>query len=299
MQKDRPPVCDYEGSDYQIRFWENTDRAYEDRVEAVALRRLLPSEGNLLLEVGAGAGRNTPRYSGFQKIVLLDYSYSQLQQARRRLGDSPRYCYVAGDVYHLPFAASVFDGATMIRTLHHMADPLSALQQVRATLKPQSFFVLEYANKRNIKAIFRWLLRRQSWSPFDPEPVEFAELNFDFHPKTVLKWLEEADFKLERQLSVSHFRLAFLKRLVPLDLLVALDSALQWTGAYWQLSPSIFVRCRTIAESQSYAKDQFWKCPACDSADMQSNDDGLRCATCGRVWAIREGIFDFREPRGE
>jgi hypothetical protein len=78
MQKDRPPVCDYEGSDYQTRFWENADRVYEDRVEAVALRRLLPAEGNLLLEVGAGAGRNTPRYSGFQRIVLLDYSYSQL-----------------------------------------------------------------------------------------------------------------------------------------------------------------------------------------------------------------------------
>ncbi len=296
MQKDRPPICDYEGSDYQTRFWENADRAYEDRVEAVALRRLLPAEGNLLLEVGAGAGRNTQRYSGFQKIFLLDYSYSQLRQARRRLGDNPSYCYVAGDVYHLPFAASVFGGATMIRTLHHMVDPLAALQQIRATLKPQSVFVLEYANKRNIKAIFRWLLGRQSWSPFEPESVEFAELNFDFHPKTLRKWLEEADFKLERQLSVSHFRLPILKRLVPLGLLVALDSALQWTGAYWQLSPSIFVRCRAIAEAQYSIEDKFWKCPACESTEMQSNDEAIRCTTCGRVWAIREGIFDFREP---
>ncbi|MEJ2550152.1 MAG: class I SAM-dependent methyltransferase [Anaerolineales bacterium] len=298
MQKDRPPVCDYEGSDYQTRFWENADRVYEDRVEAVALRRLLPAEGNLLLEVGAGAGRNTPRYSGFQRIVLLDYSYSQLQQARRRLGDSSRYCYVAGDVYHLPFAESVFDGATMIRTLHHMADPFAALRQIRVALKPQSVFVLEYANKRNIKAIIRWLLRRQSWSPFDPEPVEFAELNFDFHPKTVRKWLDEAGFKLERQLSVSHFRIAILKRLAPLDLLVTLDSALQWTGACWQLSPSMFVRCRSIAESQKSVRENFWKCPACESNDMQSNDEGIRCAACGRMWAIRDGIFDFREPLG-
>jgi ubiquinone/menaquinone biosynthesis C-methylase UbiE len=296
MQKDHPPVCDYEGSNYQTRFWENADRAYEDRVEAVALRRLLPAAGNLLLEVGAGAGRNTQRYSGFRKIVLLDYSYSQLQQAHRLLGDSPRYCYVVGDVYHLPFAASVFDGATMIRTLHHMADPLAALQQIRSTLKTQSIFVLEYANKRNMKAIFRWLLKRQTWSPFDPTPVEFAELNFDFHPKTVRKWLEKSDFKLERQLSVSHFRLPILKRLVPLGLLVALDSALQWTGAYWQLSPSIFVRCRSIAELQNSAKDQFWKCPVCESTDMQSNNEGIQCGACGRVWALREGIFDFREP---
>ncbi len=58
---DRPPVCDYEGSDYQSSFWEQGDRRYEDQVEAIALRRLLPPGGKLLLEVGAGAGRNTPR----------------------------------------------------------------------------------------------------------------------------------------------------------------------------------------------------------------------------------------------
>ncbi len=61
---ENPPVCSYEGSDYQTSFWERGDRAYEDAVEGVALKRLLPKEGNLLLELGAGAGRNTPRYHG-------------------------------------------------------------------------------------------------------------------------------------------------------------------------------------------------------------------------------------------
>ncbi len=296
MQKDRPQVCDYEGSDYQTRFWENADRAYEDRVEAIALKRLLPADGDLLFEVGAGAGRNTERYAGYKKIVLLDYSFSQLKQARDRLGDSPRYCYVAGDVYHLPFAASIFDGATMIRTLHHMADPLASLQQVRNTLKPGSIFVLEYANKRNIKAIARWLFRRQSWNPFDPEPIEFAELNFDFHPQTVRSWLDKVGFIIERQLSVSNFRLPFLKKLVPVNLLVTLDSLVQWTGAYWQLSPSVFVRCKAAGGDMEISKERFWKCPVCDSIDLESIEEGLQCSTCNNVWAFREGIFDFREP---
>ena len=51
-----PPVCDYEGSDYQTSFWDKGGRAYEDRTEAIALQRLLPKKGRLLLEVGAGAG---------------------------------------------------------------------------------------------------------------------------------------------------------------------------------------------------------------------------------------------------
>ena len=62
-----PPICDYEGSDYQAAFWDQGHREYEDRVEEIALRRLLPQSGKLLLELGAGAGRNTARYIGFER----------------------------------------------------------------------------------------------------------------------------------------------------------------------------------------------------------------------------------------
>jgi len=31
-----PPVCDYEGSDYQTSFWDKGGREYEDRTEAIA-----------------------------------------------------------------------------------------------------------------------------------------------------------------------------------------------------------------------------------------------------------------------
>jgi hypothetical protein len=43
---EKPPVCNYEGSDYQERFWEKGGRSYEDAVEAVALKRLLPPSGS-------------------------------------------------------------------------------------------------------------------------------------------------------------------------------------------------------------------------------------------------------------
>lgn len=132
---DTPPICDYEGSDYQTSFWDQGGRAYEDGAEAVALKRLLPAGGRRMLELGAGAGRNTPRYTGYEEVTLLDYSFTQLQQARARLGDAPRYRYVAADVYHLPFVDGLFDSATMIRTLHHMANARQALQSVRRVLQ--------------------------------------------------------------------------------------------------------------------------------------------------------------------
>src|SRR5215208_3274741 len=241
-----PPVCDYEGSDYQTSFWEKGGREYEDRTEAIALKRLLPGSGRLLLELGAGAGRNTPRYLGFDRIVLLDYSRTQLEQAQERLGKSDKYIYVAADAYRLPFVDGLFDVATMIRTLHHMADAPKALAQVKNVMASGGVFVLEFANKLNIKAILRYLLGRQTWNPFSLEPVEFVKLNFDFHPKAVRNWLRDLGFIIEKTLTLSHFRVGFLKRIVPTAILVSLDSLAQWTGAWWQLSPSVFMRAKVV-----------------------------------------------------
>lgn len=296
MTSDRPPICDYEGSDYQISFWEQGGREYEDRVEQVALERLLPASGKLLLELGAGAGRNTPRYRGFERVVLLDYSRTQLQQARERLGDSPRYTYVAADIYRLPFVSGLFDAATMIRTLHHMADAPLALRQVRRALQPGATFILEFANKLNLKAILRYFARRQDWNPFSLEPVEFAALNFDFHPRAVRDWLEQSGFAIQRQLTVSHFRIGLLKRLLPLELLVKMDALAQWTGDWWQLTPSVFVKAQAIGDTPLAPPGAFFRCPECEAEALDEQVDALACRACGRQWRFSGGIYDFRQP---
>jgi ubiquinone/menaquinone biosynthesis C-methylase UbiE len=301
-----PPICDYEGSDYQASFWEKGGREYEDRTEAIALRRLLPPHGHLLLEVGAGAGRNTPRYLGFDRIVLLDYSRTQLEQAQQRLGRSEKYVYVAADAYRLPFINGLFDAATMIRTLHHMADAPGALGQVSNVLQPGGVFVLEFANKLNLKAILRYLAGRQVWSPFNLDPVEFVRLNFDFHPKAVRNWLDELGFNVEKTLTLSHFRLGLLKRIVPMGILVFLDSLLQWTGAWWQFTPSVFVRARRAELDGRPGRETtpahpgvlyFFKCPDCRHSPLTEMRDTLECSNCGKKWGVADGIYDFREPK--
>lgn len=288
-----PPICNYEGSDYQTSFWEQGGRAYEDAVEVVALNRLMPPGGKLLLELGAGAGRNTPRYTGFEQIVLVDYSHTQLEQAQARLGTGDHYRYVAADIYRLPFAP-VFDCATMIRTLHHMADARRALEQARQALRSDAIFILEYANKQNLKSILRYALRQQRWSPFSPEPVEFAALNFDFHPATVRTWLKLSGFAIERQLTVSHFRMGLLKKLVPLKLLVWMDSLFQFTGDAWQLTPSVFVRNRAVGAAAPAPEGAFFRCPACGHMPLADTPPEITCPECGRRYPVENGIYDFR-----
>lgn len=294
MSLDQPPICDYEDSDYQKSFWDKGERVYEDRVEEIALSRLLPKSGRMMLEIGAGAGRNTPRYCAYQRVVLMDYSRTQLLQARERLGNSERFIFVAADVYQLPFVPGTFDGGTMIRTLHHMTEPQLALKQVRMALQPEGIFILEYANKHNLKAIIRYMLGRQSWNPFSREPVEFAKLNFDFHPVSIRSWLTECGFRVKRQLTVSHFRVSTFKRLIPLDILVRLDSVVQLTGDWWQLSPSVFVLTHAEGDTPIAPDGAIFRCLSCGFFPLEHQKAPITCPNCEREWPYQDGIYDFR-----
>jgi len=288
-----PPVCSYEGSDYQAQFWDNANRRYEDAVETVAIERLFNQGGDLLLELGAGAGRLTPRYNGWQRIVLLDYSRSQLLQARERLGDSDKYVYVAADIYRLPFVAGLFDGATMIRTLHHMADAVQTLKSVRRVMTENSRFLLEYANKRNLKAILRWLLRRQAWNPFTPEQVEFVALNFNFHPKTIIETLSQTGFEMERYLGVSFFRANWFKQNIAHDRLVTWDATWQDRKPFNLYTPSVFTLNRAFGSSPAPEQGSFFMCPICSHPLPESNANQT-CPGCSHEWQYSQGVYEFR-----
>jgi ubiquinone/menaquinone biosynthesis C-methylase UbiE len=292
-----PSVISYEDSSYRTDFWQGQGREYEDQTERLALRRLLPPTGQRLLEIGAGFGRLTNEFDGYRQVILLDYSRSLLAEAQAHLGTSERYIYVAANIYQSPIANACCDAATMIRVIHHMTDAPAALQQIRSALSPGATFVLEFANKRNLKAILRYLLRRQSWSPFSLEPFEFVELNFDFHPHYLYQALQTAGFHVRRRLALSYLRIGLLKRLLPLRWLLGLDGLLQWTGAIVNLSPSVFTQNIATGNTPPAAPDgPLFKCPACSSTRLIEKPDYLACEKCGAKWNRHAGIYDFREP---
>ena len=170
------------------------------------------------------------------------------------------------------------------------------MKEIRSVLAPQSTFVLEFANKRNWKSILRYLLGRQSWNPFSPEPVEFVKLNFDFHPHTMRRWLAEAGFTVERQRTVSHYRLSLLKRLIPPSILATVDGWVQPTGNWLQFTPSIFVQCTARgSEAKQDIQDvrEIFRCPVC-KGEFDPDSDRFICQA-GHRWAMRDGVYDFKE----
>jgi SAM-dependent methyltransferase len=292
-----PPICDYEGSNYQTDFWTGKGRDYEDAVERIALRRLLPASGRRFAEFGAGFGRLTNELARFDQVVLIDYSRSMLQQAQSRLGRSERFVYVAADINALPFANNAFDSGMLIRVIHHSADPLTTLKSIHNTLTSTATFVLEFANKRNLKSIIRFLTGQQAWSPFDRAPVEFAKLNFDFHPAAMRAWLREAGFSPGTALAVSTLRVDALKRRLPLRTLLILDQLIQQTGRLFPLSPSVFVRCRMLdgrEQTLVVPPDKLFVNPLLRNTTLRRDGDTLVCPQTGAHWPIRDGIYDFK-----
>ncbi len=291
-----PRICDYEGSDYRTEFWEGQGRNYEDTVERRLLRQILPAHGKRLLEIGAGFGRLTEEYKAYEHVVLLDYSFSQLQFARQQLGDEG-YTYVAADAYKLPFKDGVFDGATMIRVIHHFENVPEVLGGIRRIMADNATFILEHANKRNMKAMLRHAIGRQEWNPNTLDPVEFVELNFNFHPQYIANELENAEFQMTQRIPVSFFRVGALKQNLSADLLAQMDNFMQKTG--WLISPSIFTVNSAVGQhvnNVNLANDAIFASP--NTGGELHRDGNLLIDDEGSRWEIRDGIYDFKDTIG-
>ncbi len=296
------PVIDYEGSGYQNDFWVGQGREYEDAAERAALAQLLPPTGRRIAEIGAGFGRLADLYQGYEQIILFDYSRTLLQEAVERWGDDPRFVFVAGNIYELPLADGVLDTLIMVRVMHHLADVPKALNQLNRAVHNKSTAILEYANKRNLKAMARWLLGRQKWSPFAEEPVEFVRLNFDFHPGWMTKQMDEAGLQIARQFAVSHFRLPAIKDHVPTERLVGIERPFFELGGRFPLAPSVFVQATApnngLAQASSTQQcdvAKLLRCPHCSTSSLQADgEDKVGCLECGRRYARRNNIWDMK-----
>lgn len=296
-----PPVLDYEGSTYRQDFWEGQGREYEDAIERLVLERMLPPAGGVIAEIGAGFGRLASLYLGYEQIILFDYSRTLLQEARVRWGEDGRFHFVAGNIYDLPLADGVLDSLVMVRVMHHLADVPSALAHLQRTLHSESVAVLEYANKRNLKSILRWAVGRQSWSPFDPEPVEFVALNYDFHPDWMERNLRGAGFVPVERRGASHFRLPALKRRLSASFLARIENHFTALAGAIPLAPSVFVRA-AIRRGQRLRVGgtgigRLFRCVRCGASPLREHGpDSVACDGCGSRFRRSEGIWDFKEP---
>ncbi len=232
----------YDDLRYRDVFW--AAREYEDRCDRIAIRALLPREGQRVVEVGAGYGRLADEYRGYGEIVLLDASAAHVDAAREQFRDDPQVRVEQGDAYALPFDDASFDAVVCVRVVHHLEHPGAVFAEFSRILRPGGVLVLEFANKRNLKSILKYGLHRQAWSPFAIEPHEYLPLHFDRHPLDVRRMLRRVGLRVEETRAVSLFRLPILRGRIPAAWLAAVERPLQAPLGAVTPGPSVYVLAR-------------------------------------------------------
>ena len=121
--------------------------------------------------------------------------------------------------------------------------------------------------------------------------IKYNTFNFLHRGSFALK--KEVNFEIGRILTVSHFRIGFLKRVVPTRFLVWLDSIAALTGNWWQLSPSVFVKTEAAGDSGIAESGEFFRCPECKQP-LGAPEDHVFTCSCGLRWGKENGIHNFK-----
>lgn len=244
-------ISDYNGYDYKKEFWEKVDREYEDQADRLAIRKLLPKRMAKFADIGGGYGRLANEYlKRAHKVIIFDYSKSELEQAKEIYGDKIETR--AGDIYKLPFKDGELDGLMMVRVTHHLKDMNKAMSELYRVLKPGGVAVIEVANKRTLPKMARFVTGRSKVNPFDKKVADYKNISkdgfYNYHPKYVEEIFENTGFHTERVLSVSNFRSGTLKKLFGTKNLVKMEDKAQKALAPIRFAPSIYYKLRKPEE---------------------------------------------------
>lgn len=123
-------------------------------------------EGELVLEVGCGAGRFTEvLLEAGARVVAVDAS-TAVDACRETCSDHPRLAIVQADLHALPFRPGSFDRVFCYGVLQHTPDPEAAFRALVEQVRPGGLIAadvyrhLPYIDRASAKILWRPLTRR-------------------------------------------------------------------------------------------------------------------------------------------
>ena len=153
-----------QGYEFAAPGWvDGAERVYGPLADAL-LARAPDVVGRVVLDLGAGTGAVSHRLVGAgAHVVGVDASWPML--AHRAASRPPG---VVGDIARLPLLGGAVDGAAAAFVLNHLADPVTALVEVRRVLRPCGFVVASVfstADRPAAKAVIADVMSAAGWKP--------------------------------------------------------------------------------------------------------------------------------------
>ncbi|KKU10039.1 MAG: Phosphatidylethanolamine N-methyltransferase [Candidatus Woesebacteria bacterium GW2011_GWB1_45_5] len=244
----------YDTFDYPA-YW--IGREYEHKSEVFALKQFLSKirKVKTILDIGTGFGRLVPFYSfRAKKIILSDPSSKLLKLARETFKSKKNLKFIHSSLENLPLRVpkNSIDLIIMIRVIHHIRDIETAFGIFGNLLKARGYLIVEFANKRHLKATLRHFLQGDLTFPIDPTTTDIQSRKttvkslpfLNYHPDKIDEIMDEYGFDVVEKRSVSNIRSTLLKKIFPVDFLVYVDMLTQKVLSYINFGPSIFVMAR-------------------------------------------------------
>lgn len=229
-----------------LHYWDG--REYENAAEEMAIKRLLKGKHfKHAVDIGGGYGRLCILLEDYaDKVTLAEPSQQQLDIARDFLKGHPNIDRKLTQADDMGFATGSMDLITMIRVMHHLPDPSAEFEEIHRVLSSDGVFILEVANYAHFRNRVKHVLKAKKM-PTQPVDIRSEanknkdEIQFVNHnPKTVIKQLAHAGFKVKKTLSVSNLRSPGLKKVVPKSGMLAMEGLMQAPLAKTYFGPSTF-----------------------------------------------------------
>ncbi|MGI6423303.1 MAG: methyltransferase domain-containing protein [Candidatus Dojkabacteria bacterium] len=304
-------VANYDTLDYNYQtYW--LKREYENMAEHILLARIMKNKGGKwFIDIGGSYGRLADiYYKKYKKPIIVDYSLKTLKKNYQYLIQKyPDITLIAANAYNLPFKQNTFDGALMVRVLHHIEKPNQYFKEIYRTIKPNGKYIQEFANKLHIKAVIRAILKL-NFSIFTKDPYQQpTQGNFEgarkdsnvafynYHYLWVKDLLKKTGFRVVKRYGCSFLRIGFLKKMFSTKVLLLIENLLQKTLSWTNIAPSIFLDSTVIKEDgdmKEYNKlEEILVCPACKS-NLEFNSNTAYCKKCSKRFKKEGNIWDFR-----
>ncbi len=229
-----------------LHYWDG--RQYEHQAEQIAITRLLHGKHFAkAVDVGGGYGRLCVLLENYaDKVVLAEPSQQQLDIAADFLKDHPEIDRKLMQADDLQFKDGSVSLVTMIRVMHHLPDPSNEFNEISRVLTDDGYAIIEVANYLHMLNRLRHMakLQRMPVKPVDirsPEHKSKDEIPFVNHnPQTVTRQLAHAGLEVKATLSVSNLRSPALKKVIPRNIMLSAEKALQRPFGSIYFGPSIF-----------------------------------------------------------
>jgi ubiquinone/menaquinone biosynthesis C-methylase UbiE len=111
-------------------------------------------EGQTILEVGVGTGKNLPYHPAGAEVLSFDLSQKMMARAQRREDQSDAaVTFAQADAQRLPFATDTFDTAVATFVFCSVPDPVRGMEEIQRVVRPNGQVLLLEHVRVNVPVI--------------------------------------------------------------------------------------------------------------------------------------------------